>query len=307
MHKLSQWWSEGESGARIVYRRSFSGPIAALLASLAIFWLIPSLRTWYVLIPLYVIGMGLVDRRRAIILTDTSLIYRQTFEQLIRVDFDQIISVEKCTTGVADFACLRARLMKGLRLHLKDGEAVAIPLDFQNSEDLLKRFLNDASFHGQPRPAPMLTRAMKDASVRSMRIIHGVLLVMVAIYFVLAELLNRPPANLPIELARSLTIFSALLVLIAFGIRRRLLPSAVYKLRQGEANATELRRWRVAEMLSMILAMSVALIAFALRFMGGTRTVVWPLFIVSLVLMLLWRPHLDQGTDGQGISPSILN
>jgi hypothetical protein len=49
----------------------------------------------------------------------------------------------------------------------------------------------------------------------------------------------------------------------------------------------------MANILSMVLTMTVALFGFALRMVGSSREVAWPFFIASIILMLLWRPRLD--------------
>jgi len=45
-----------------------------------------------------------------------------------------------------------------------------------------------------------------------------------------------------------------------------------------------------------LLAMSVSLIGMSLRALGCSRVVVWPFFIASVILMLAWKPKLEQGT-----------
>jgi hypothetical protein len=154
-----------------------------------------------------------------------------------------------------------------------------------------------------PQKPPAITRATKNASVRSMRIIHILLLAAIMSYILVAERLPRPTSDAPAVIIESFLILAILDVVIAFGFRRKLLPSAIEKLQRDAGDATALGRWRMANILSMVLAMSVALYGFALRTMGGNRRVVWPFFIASVTLMLLWRPRLNEGTNGTGSSP----
>jgi hypothetical protein len=44
---------------------------------------------------------------------------------------------------VPSLMMLRARLMKGLRFHLKDGHEIVVPLDFQNSKEISQKFLTN--------------------------------------------------------------------------------------------------------------------------------------------------------------------
>jgi hypothetical protein len=142
MQSLSQWWCEGESGAKIIYRQSLRAPIAAAGVSVAMLWLIPRFRTWYaVMICLYVTVMALAECRRAIIITDSSLRYRPTFGELVHVDLARILSVEKSTARVPSLAALRTRLSKGLRFTLTDGQQVVIPIDFPPGRDISRQFL----------------------------------------------------------------------------------------------------------------------------------------------------------------------
>jgi hypothetical protein len=85
--------------------------------------------------------MALVESRRAIILTDSSLFYRPAIGRPVQVEFAQIVSVEKCTVPVPSLAILRPRLSKGLRFKLTNGEQIAIPIDLPNSRDISHRFL----------------------------------------------------------------------------------------------------------------------------------------------------------------------
>lgn len=144
---------------------------------------------------------------------------------------------------------------------------------------------------------------VNNASVRSIRIIHIFFLAATVGYMFLAETLPRPAFDLKPVFVDSFAILSLIDVAIAFVFRRKLLPPAIDKLRRDPSDASALGRWRAANMLSLVLAMSVALYGFALRFLGGSRLVAWPFFVASLALMLLWRPRLDEGANSTQASP----
>jgi hypothetical protein len=148
-----------------------------------------------------------------------------------------------------------------------------------------------------PQEPLTITRATKNALVRSTRIMHIVMLAAIVGYIFLAERMPRPTSDAPAVLVETFSILATLMVVIALGFRRKLLPSAIEELRRDAGDATALGRWRMANILSMALTMSVALYGFVLRTMGGNRRVVWPFFIASVTLMLLWRPRLDEGTS----------
>ena len=94
---------------------------------------------------------------------------------------------------------------------------------------------------------------------------------------------------------------SVVTVLIAFAFRRRLLPSAVEALQRGDANGV--RRWRTANILSMVLAETIGMFGLVLRIMGGSRRVAWPFFIGAIILLLVWTPRLDVEIVGLNTSP----
>jgi len=47
-------------------------------------------------------------------------------------------------------------------------------------------------------------------------------------------------------------------------------------------------RWRFGNLLSFVLAESVVLFSFALRFLGGTTWQSLPFYVVGIALMLVW-------------------
>jgi hypothetical protein len=151
---------------------------------------------------------------------------------------------------------------------------------------------------------PAVTRPMKDASVRSMRIIHIFLLAAIVMYALVAERLFQPASRVSTQFVEFLWFLAGLIVVIAFGLRWKLLPSATKELQGNSSDTSALGRWRIVNLLSMILAMTVSLFGIVLRIMGGSRLVVWPLFIASVLLMLLWRPRLYEGATPVLPSPN---
>src|SRR5580700_10743969 len=142
MKNLATWWSEGEIGAREIYRQSFTGFLATVAVSAAILVSFP--RTWYVLtICIVAPCRALLERRRAIIFSETALIYRPAFSHAVYIPFSNIDSVEKSTVPVSFW--MRSRLFKGIRIRLKDGEDVLVPLDFPHSSDISGQLMNRLS------------------------------------------------------------------------------------------------------------------------------------------------------------------
>jgi hypothetical protein len=140
-------------------------------------------------------------------------------------------------------------------------------------------------------PVPV-TKTMRTASLRSMRVIHAILFVAIVGYVFLAERSPRTASDPSTQLVASLSILAALMV-VALSLRRKFLPRAIEKLKDNAADETVLGRWRMANILSMVLTMTVALFGFALRMVGASREVAWPFFIASIILMLLRAPFYN--------------
>jgi hypothetical protein len=64
------------------------------------------------------------------------------------------------------------------------------------------------------------------------------------------------------------------------------------------------RHWRFSTLLSLVLAESIALYGFVLRFMGASRRVSWPFFVCALILMVVWRPQLELSAGLSGTEPN---
>jgi len=151
-----------------------------------------------------------------------------------------------------------------------------------------------------------VTRITTKAALRHMRIFHIAMLCAIVSYAFVAALL-RPAAGespLPVE---GFWIVAALMVLIAYGFRRKLLPAATRTLLHEPGDAEALGRWRMTNILSMIFASSVSMYGVALRAIGGSGRVVWPFFIVSALLMLWWRPRLNDSVNDPVTSTPSLN
>jgi F0F1-type ATP synthase membrane subunit c/vacuolar-type H+-ATPase subunit K len=157
-----------------------------------------------------------------------------------------------------------------------------------------------------PKEQPVVTRTMKSASLRSMRIIHVILLAAIVGYAYMAEIMLRPTEVAPAIFVEGFSIMAVAEVVITFAVRRKLLRSALEGLQRDAGDAKALGQWRKANLFSMVMAVSVSLYGLALRFIGSSRQVAAPFFVAAVILMLLWRPYLDEGISGTNISPAPL-
>lgn len=139
-------------------------------------------------------------------------------------------------------------------------------------------------------------------SFRSMRILHIVFLAAIFGYFAVAERFFVLTKDVPVIVVAAFSGVSTAVIVIALVFRRRLLAPAIEALQRDASDAKALVQWRAANTLSIVLAMSVALDGLALRAMGCDRQIVWPFFIVSIILMLMWKPSLDDRIISAGAS-----
>jgi hypothetical protein len=82
-----------------------------------------------------------------------------------------------------------------------------------------------------------------------------------------------------------------MIVGIALLFRIKMLQPAIENLQEKADDQIALARWRAGNILSFVLAESIVLFGFALRFLGGTITQSLPFYIVGVALMLVWWPR----------------
>jgi hypothetical protein len=139
-----------------------------------------------------------------------------------------------------------------------------------------------------------------------MRTMHVILLAAIFGYAYVAEMMLNPTTVVSLLIVKSFSILAIVDGIIAFVIRRRLLRKAMDGLQRDPGDAAALAQWRKANVFAMVMAVSVSLYGFALRFMGVSRLVAAPLFVGAIILMWLWRPRLDEGIGGANTSPPPL-
>lgn len=134
--------------------------------------------------------------------------------------------------------------------------------------------------------------ATTEATLRSLRTVHGALLCSVVLYtIVVVRISPQTSQEFKPALLTPLGIASIVSLGIAFFVRSRTIRPAVEALRTKPDDAESLRRWRVGSVVSAVLAESVVLYGVAIHFMAGTSRQATPFFIVGAVVMLAWWPR----------------
>lgn len=130
-----------------------------------------------------------------------------------------------------------------------------------------------------------------DASLRLLRIIQMALLVSVAFYIAVAEKVGPQEARDVRQLQILLALFAGSVVVTLLFFRWRALRPAEEVLRMQPEDAVALRRWRKANLVTLVCAEAVVLYGMALRFMGGTLSQAAPFYAAGVLLMLVFTPR----------------
>ena len=131
-----------------------------------------------------------------------------------------------------------------------------------------------------------------DQTLRFLRIFHGCLMVSIGLYVVALRIVPRQSmrpsvASFPLYFG----VLAAVMIVLGFGVRSRLIGSSFDVLRMRPDDAAALERWRQGVMVGDVLAEGVALYGVALYFLGGQIWQVAAFLIAGELLMVLWWPR----------------
>jgi len=147
---------------------------------------------------------------------------------------------------------------------------------------------------------------MNNAALREMRIMHLVMLAAIFGYASVAEGIVRPTTELSPVMLKAFLLLALADIAIAFVVRKRTLRKAMEGSQRNASDPTALAEWRKANVFGMVMAVSVGLYGFALRFMGASRAVSVPFYVAAVILMILWWPRLEEGFGGANAAPPPL-
>jgi hypothetical protein len=158
MRQLRAWWHTGEDGTVVVYRKGVTVLVIRMLLCLVALWvLVPATHRYLnALVPVAALGFlrGMAEARRAIIFTDTLLIYRPPFAAVHCIPLAEIAGLRR--SFVAQSYGLRARWARGVQLTMTTGETIPLPLDTPKADEILQRL---SAIIAKPIYCPQLSKA----------------------------------------------------------------------------------------------------------------------------------------------------
>lgn len=127
-------------------------------------------------------------------------------------------------------------------------------------------------------------------TVRWARTLHLVLFLSIFLYVIAGEMQHPALESIPPLMQYGLFVVAGSVTIVAVVFRQMTAGSAEEVLRRTPDDAVALARWRVGQLVSYVLAESVALFGFALRFLGAPFGRVLPYYAAASVLFLVFRP-----------------
>jgi hypothetical protein len=133
-------------------------------------------------------------------------------------------------------------------------------------------------------------------ALRNLRLVHTVFLLTVVLYIVV---IGFVPATTRQPQAMLLYVFAAIGfsdVLFAFLLRSQLVTPPAEALRVNPDDAAALQKWRSGNLISFVLAETLALLGLVLKFLGFGWNIAGVFFAVSIALLMLFTPKLELET-----------
>ena len=127
-------------------------------------------------------------------------------------------------------------------------------------------------------------------TVRATRILHLVLFLSVILYVFVGEALHPAAQNIPAIVQYGFLIVAGGVVVVAVVFRQMTAGQAEEVLCRNPEDVVAIGRWRVGQLVSCVLAESVALFGFALRFLGVSFGRAAPFYSAAILLFVIFRP-----------------
>ena len=122
----------------MVYSKRFLGRLVFQCCAFAMFWVfMPFFRQYLLLLAALITPRVPAEGRRAIIFTQTEVIYRPPFARPISASIAGVQNIKRSKVLIS--YGLKAYSVPGAVLTMANGETVALPLDFKERDEILRR------------------------------------------------------------------------------------------------------------------------------------------------------------------------
>jgi hypothetical protein len=130
-------------------------------------------------------------------------------------------------------------------------------------------------------------------ALRNVRILHAIFLLTMFLYIVILRLIKTPDQTVPAGIVLAFAVVAFSDVGIAMFIRSRKVRASEEKLRTQPNDAGALNQWRAGMIVSFVLAETIGLLGFVLKFIGAEWRIAGAFFAFAILLLLAWMPQLD--------------
>ena len=130
-----------------------------------------------------------------------------------------------------------------------------------------------------------------EPAIKVIRAIQIAMLVSVALFVVVGEVVGSIPRLNNPKLFYALSLATITIVGVILVVRRTLVLQSAAALAARPNDAATLNRWRAGYVMTYALSESIALFGLVLRLIGFTLSQVWSFYIAGFILLLFFRPR----------------
>jgi hypothetical protein len=144
---LRNWWHQGEVAGSDVFRQGWAVTAAVLAVAAGLLCFVPACRSPAGLVLVaFALFRGVAERRRAVVFWASGASVRPPIGRCQSVALADVVSVTPKSVAVP--FTFSGRLLKGIRVGLRDGRYLDVPLDFPARDEIKRRFLSAAGVVG---------------------------------------------------------------------------------------------------------------------------------------------------------------
>ena len=145
---IRHWWQAGEEHAVMKYQKQNGSDVLFCLFLIAVLWLIlgPNYVGLKAALALMIFAEVVLERRIAILFTNSEVIYRPMLRTPRRIRFEHVVEIRKATVHRRSLGAF-VGFEPGVVLRILGGEVLTWPLPFARSDEILQQL---ARLTGRP-------------------------------------------------------------------------------------------------------------------------------------------------------------